>query len=42
LVNLSDAEEERVAALDEVMDDYVAKTSRDGVDPLKAQDLTAG
>ena len=30
-----------MSEMDSILDDYVARTSRDGVDPLKVQDLTA-
>ena len=39
--NLSDGEGEVVASLDEVLDQYVSRTGRDGRDPLKVQDITA-
>jgi hypothetical protein len=42
MANLSDQEGEKISEMDSILDDYVSRTSRDGVDPLKVQDLTAG
>jgi hypothetical protein len=42
MANLSDEEEDRVYEMDQILDAYIAKTSRDGIDPLKVQNLTAG
>jgi len=42
MANLSDEEEDRACEMDQIIEAYVAKTSRDGIDPLKAQDITAG
>lgn len=39
--NLADVEAGVLASMDAILDDYVASKSRDGVDPLRAQDITA-
>ena len=39
--NLADLEGDVLASMDATLDDYVSGTSRDGVDPIGAQDITA-
>jgi len=39
--NLADLEGDVLASMDATLDDYVSGTSRDGVDPIGAQDVTA-
>jgi arylsulfatase A-like enzyme len=41
MANLSDEEGDTMSEMDSILDDYVARTTRDGADPLKVQDLTA-
>jgi arylsulfatase A-like enzyme len=42
MANLSDEEVDTMFEMDSILDDYVARTTGDGADPLKVQDLTAG